>query len=179
MKVLLVDDDSVTRQMVATQLKRLGHEVTTACNGREGWCAYEATLPDVVITDLVMPEESGIDLCRRIRSAQRVQYTYITVLTSQSGKSAFTSAMEAGADDFMEKPCSADKLLVRLRVADRVLHLQGQVNVLEGFLPLCSYCKRIRDANDDWQALEVYVRVGAQVTVSDMLCPECASGRSQ
>ncbi|HXX64598.1 MAG TPA: response regulator transcription factor [Bacteroidota bacterium] len=179
MKVLLVDDDSVTRQMVATQLKHLGHEVTTAGNGREGWCAYEATLPDVVITDLVMPEESGIELCRRIRSARRVQYTYITVLTSLPGKSAFTSAMEAGADDFMEKPCSAEKLLVRLRVAERVLQLQGHVNVLEGFLPICSYCKRIRNENDDWHALEAYVGIAAHVTVSDTLCPDCATVRSR
>jgi phosphoserine phosphatase RsbU/P len=174
MKVLLVDDEAAVRLTVGAQLKHLGHDVVAAPDGQQGWCAYELATPDVVITDLVMAGESGANLCRRIRSSQRTRYTYIIVLTSVSGKTEYRAAMEAGADDFLPKPCSGEDLAVRLRVAERLLRLQSHVGTLEGFLPICSYCKQMRNEKNEWRPLGKYVAVRASVTVDDALCPECA-----
>ena len=83
--------------------------------------------------------------------------------------------MEAGADDFLPKPCTEDDLAVRLRVAERVLRLQSHVNTLEGYLPICSYCRQIRDAKNAWHPLGEYVAGRVSVRVDDAFCPECAA----
>jgi DNA-binding response OmpR family regulator len=175
MKVLLVDDERAIRLTLEAQLIHLGHEVVAAPDTLQAWCAFESALPGVVITDLVMPGGSGADLCRRIRSSQRVRYTYIIVLTSMGGRSQYRAAMEAGADDFLPKPCTQDDIAVRLRVAERVLRLQRHVHTLEGFLPICSYCRQIRDTANTWQPLGQYVAGRTSLTVEDALCPACAA----
>jgi DNA-binding response OmpR family regulator len=174
MKVLLVDDEAAIRLTVGGQVRHLGHDVVAMADGKQGWGAYELATPDVVITDLVMPGESGAYLCRRIRSSQRIRYTYIIVLTCVTGKAGYRAAMEAGADDFLPKPCTEEDLSVRLRVAERVLRLQSHVTTLEGFLPICSYCRLMRNAKNEWRPLGEYVAARASVTVDSALCPECA-----
>ncbi len=174
MKVLLVDDEPAVRMTVGAQIRSIGHDVVEAPDGQQGWCAFELTLPGVVITDLVMPGETGVDLCRRIRASQRVRYTYIIVLTSLGGKSQYRAAMEAGADDFLPKPCTEEDIEVRLRVAERVLRLQSHVHTLEGFLPICSYCRQIRDGENSWHPLGEYVANRASLVLENALCPDCA-----
>ena len=175
MKILLVDDEPAIRMTVAAQLRELGHDVVTAEDGLQAWYQYEVSLPAVVITDLVMPGGSGVDLCRRIRGSRRTRYTFIIVLTSMGGKSQYRGAMEAGADDFLPKPCTEEDISVRLRVAERVLRLQSHVHTLEGFLPICSYCRQIRDGENAWHSLEEYVAGRTSVVVQDALCPACAA----
>ena len=175
MKVLLVDDEPALRATVAAELGALGHEVTTAADGMAGWRAYETVMPSVVVTDLVMPAESGVELCRRIRAARRTRYAYVIVLTSMSRREQYRAAMEAGADDFLPKPCTREDLRVRLRVAERLLRLQAQVHTLEGFLPICSYCKKIRDGQSAWQPLDRYVAGRGGAEVAGELCPACAA----
>ena len=174
MKVLLVDDEPAIRATVGAELGALGHEVTTAADGMSGWRAYETAAPSVVITDLAMPAETGVDLCRRIRAARRTRYTYLIVLTSMSRREQYRAAMEAGADDFLLKPCTREDLRVRLRVAERLLRLQAEVHTLEGFLPICSYCKQIRDDGARWQPLDQYVAGRGGAHVAGELCPACA-----
>jgi phosphoserine phosphatase RsbU/P len=174
-KVLLVDDEPSIRATVGAQLRNLGHDVVLAEDGEKAWCLYEVALPSVVITDLVMPGVSGVELCGRIRTSQRTRYTFIIVLTSLGGKSQYRAAMEAGADDFLPKPCTGEDMRVRLGVAERVLRLQSHVHTLEGFLPICSYCRQIRDGENAWHSLEEYVAGRTSVVVQDALCPACAS----
>ena len=175
MKVLVVDDEPAIRVTVAAALAALGHDVTTAGDGLAGWRAYETALPSVVVTDLAMPAETGVDLCRRIRAARRTRYAYVIVLTSMTRRDQYRAAMEAGADDFLPKPCTGEDLGVRLRVAERLLRLQAAVHTLEGFLPICSYCRQIRDGESAWQPLDAYVAGRAGAHVAGELCPACAA----
>jgi phosphoserine phosphatase RsbU/P len=173
MKILLVDDDSVSRMILAKQLRKLSHEVSEASDGEEGWLAVRLQKPRIVITDIVMPRCDGIELCRRIRGMDSQKYTYLIVITSQSGKVNYLDAMEAGADDFLAKPCEADDIVIRLRVAERLLQLTTKVNQLEGLLPICSYCKRIRDEDKAWQPVEQYINDRSEASFSHGVCPEC------
>jgi DNA-binding response OmpR family regulator len=121
----------------------------------------------------MMPEMDGLELCRKIRAQKRASYTYIILLTALSGKANYLEGMEAGADDFVVKPFDADELKARLRVGQRILGLQLEVRQLRGLLPICSYCKKIRDGQNVWTQLEDYVSQHSEVMFSHSLCPEC------
>ena len=124
MKVLIVEDDHDSRELLAWILEKLGYEVVCTENGKEAWDAYTRSNFRLVISDLLMPEVDGLELCRRIRAANQTKYTYIILLTALIGKKQYLEGMEAGADDFMTKPFDADELRARLRVASRIIALQ-------------------------------------------------------
>ena len=142
MNILIVDDDPTCRIILRATLNKLGHQVTAAENAAKAWIAYEATDVPLLISDVAMPDIDGLELCRRIRAAQRPKYTYIILLTSVGGKSNYLEGMRAGADDFVSKPFDEDQLAARLVVAERILNLQSQVHQLSGLLPICCVCKR-------------------------------------
>jgi DNA-binding response OmpR family regulator len=93
-----------------------------------------------------MPEVDGPELCRRLRARATDRYSYFLLITATGGKQRYLEGMEAGADDFITKPIDIDELRARLKAAERILGLRKHVQQLEGLLPICAYCKRIRDA---------------------------------
>jgi phosphoserine phosphatase RsbU/P len=174
MKVLIAEDDTVSSYVLASRLRKMGHDVLAALDGVKAWEIYQQEHPRLVITDWMMPEMDGLELCRRIRATESRSYTYVILLTALSGKEKYFEGMEAGADDFVTKPLDPGGLQARLRVAERVVNLQHDVNQLEGLLPICAYCKKIRDANDSWQALESYVGEKTETAFEQTLCPDCS-----
>jgi phosphoserine phosphatase RsbU/P len=173
MRILIAEDDALARRVLTTLLEALGHEVVATPDGREAWGAFERGSFAVVISDWMMPGLDGLELCRRIRGADRTRYTYLILLSSLGGKSHFLEGMEAGADDFLTKPPDPDELRLRLRVAERVLGLQAEVRQLEGLLPICSYCKRIRDEHAGWTRVESYIASRTDATFTHGICPDC------
>jgi DNA-binding response OmpR family regulator len=123
----------------------------------------------------MMPEMNGVELIRLIRNADSNLYTYVILLTALSGRAHYLEGMNAGADDFVTKPLEADGLRIRLQVAERILSLQQERHQLEGLLPICAYCKRIRDEHDEWHVLETYVGEKTEALFSSTLCPDCQS----
>ncbi len=172
-RILIAEDDPVSSLVLKTNLEKLGHEVVTAADGRDAWFSYLHDRPRIIITDWMMPIIDGLELCRRIRAEKRTQYVYIIVLTALAGKNNFLEGMEAGADDFITKPFDSDSLAARLKVAERVLSLQTEVSQLEGLLPICSYCKRIRNEDNAWQQVERYVGQKTEAAFAQTLCPDC------
>ncbi len=173
MRVLIADDDGVSRLLLARTLKKLGHEVVETRSGGEAWKVFQKHELPLVISDWVMPDMDGLELCRRIRGLDREKYTYVILLTALGGKSRYLEGMEAGADDFVTKPFDEDLLGTRIRVAERILSLQSEVRQLQGFLPICSYCKKIRDDQNYWKEVEVYVGQHSDARFSHAICPEC------
>jgi len=173
-KVLIAEDDPVSSLVLSSKLKKLGYEVVVTENGRDAWFAYQREGPRIVITDWMMPIIDGLELCRMIRAENRDQYTYIIMLTALGGKGSYLEGMNAGADDFVTKPFDMEGLKARLSVAERVLHLQTEVSQLEGLLPICSFCKKIRDADNVWHSVETYVEDRTETAFEHALCPDCA-----
>jgi DNA-binding response OmpR family regulator len=173
MKIVVVEDDPVCQLILATRLKKLGHEAIVTHDGEEGWRAVIEDQPRLVITDWMMPKLNGLDLCRKIRALDQEKYTYIIILTALTGKKNFLEGIDAGADDFLNKPVDIDELTARLRVAERILALQTEVKQLEGLLPICAYCKKIRDEQNTWQRIEGYISRRTEATFSHGVCPEC------
>jgi phosphoserine phosphatase RsbU/P len=175
MKVLVADDDAVSRSILKAMLERLGHQVSEAQDGRQAWEIFDRQPTRVVVSDWVMPALDGLDLCRRVRERPQTDYAYFILLSGMmTGKDDYRLAMDRGVDDFLTKPLDQDAIWMRLRVAERILGLTSQVKQLEGLIPICSYCRRIRQDDNVYERLESYVEKHSQAVFSHGICPECA-----
>lgn len=124
MKVLLAEDSVTMRRLLASHLLRWNYEVTEAENGAQAWHEFQNHHFSLVLTDWTMPDVDGLELIRRIRKSERTEYVYIVLLTARSDNDDLVKAMEAGADDFLGKPCNPRELRVRLRAGERIIELE-------------------------------------------------------
>src|SRR5262245_42469010 len=133
MKVLIADDDAVSRKILKVLLERLGHEVSEAKDGSEAWRMFDADPVRIIVSDWVMPKMDGLELCRKVRERPKTDYTYFMLLSAMmTSKEDYRQAMDRGVDDFLAKPLENDAIWMRLRVAERILSLTTQVRQLEG-----------------------------------------------
>jgi phosphoserine phosphatase RsbU/P len=174
MKVLAVEDDNLSLSILRRSLERLGHEVIEARDGEEAWTQWLKEKPRVAVSDWRMPKLDGFNLCRRFRAQQGQDYVYFILITG-TGASAHNrrAAAEAGVDDFLTKPVDLSALWMRLRVAERILKYTHQVHRLEEMMPMCSYCKKIRDDRNYWQQIESYINERTGTEISHSVCPDC------
>jgi two-component system cell cycle response regulator len=127
-KILIADDDTVSRRMMERALQQCGYEVITASNGREAVeILSEADGPRLALIDWVMPEIDGPSVCRIIRDRHDKTYVYMTLLTSKESKEDIVAGLGSGADDFLTKPCNAEELKARLRTGHRILELEDKL----------------------------------------------------
>ena len=174
MKILAVEDDPVASAILVQTLKRLGHDVVAAVNGEQALQALASDPVRVVVSDWVMPDVDGLELCRRVRARLGEDYVYFILLTSQQPSEANQrEAIEAGVDDFLQKPLVTQEIWMRLRVAERILRYATQVRQLEAFLPICGYCKKVRDDQNYWQQIEGYINARTGTDFSHSVCPDC------
>ncbi|MBS0631098.1 MAG: response regulator [Verrucomicrobia bacterium] len=174
MKILAVEDDAVSRAVLRQALRKLGHEVIEEADGKAAWTRLQAEPVRVIVSDWVMPQADGLDLCRKVRGKVGGEYVYFILLTSSDATEANQRmAADAGVDDFLTKPLNLNELWMRLRVAERVLRYTTQVRQLEELMPICSYCKKIRDDHNYWQQIEGYINERTGSEFSHSICPDC------
>jgi len=126
MRVLVVDDDPVTSEILTDNLQQFGYEVTTACDGREALEHVRTGKFRLVVSDWQMPRMSGLELCREIRRRSMSGYIYFILLTSNTGVDNTVCGLDAGADDFLTKPFHPHELRMRLRTGERILSLESR-----------------------------------------------------
>ncbi|HBB97697.1 MAG TPA: response regulator [Blastocatellia bacterium] len=188
MKILIAEDERVSRRLLELTLSGWGHEVVVTEQGAGAWAVLEQEdPPSLAILDWMMPGMDGIEICRRVRQRANSSHTYIILLTAKSSKANIVEGLIAGANDYITKPFDRDELRARVNVGVTVLDLQqklagrvmeleealGQVRVLQGILPICSYCKHVRDDKDYWQSVECYISEHSEAKFSHGICPKC------
>jgi len=188
MKVLIAEDDPVSRRLLEATLKTFGFEVILAANGAQAWAVLQGEdPPSLAILDWMMPEIDGVEICRRVRQLPTATPPYLILLTAKSEKTDVVIGLDAGANDYLTKPFDRSELRARIQVGTHVLELQkalvgrvqeledalSQVKQLQGLLPICSYCKKVRDEQNYWQLVESYLSEHAQVVLSHGICPDC------
>jgi DNA-binding response OmpR family regulator len=188
MRVLIADDDVVLRRAVRAHLERWGFEVVECVDGHEAWAALQQPdPPPLAIVDWNMPGRDGVALCQEIRARTPLAGIYVMLLTSNQERKDVIAGLESGADDYVTKPVHWDELHARLRIGVRLVGLQqalaarvaelqdalSNVRTLSGLLPICAYCKRIRDDGDYWRQIEQYVSDHSSAQFSHGICPEC------
>lgn len=174
MKVLLVEDDAVQRMAISAILRKLSVDVTVRKCGAEALTALADPELQVVVSDWTMPGMDGLELCRHIRALPREHYTYFILLTANLPTVANQeAAFAAGVDDFLSKPVKADEIRLRFHVAERIIGFASKVAKLESFLPICGYCKKVRDDANYWQKIEHYIHERTGTNFTHSVCPEC------
>ncbi len=188
MRILIAEDDLVSRKMLEATLTRWGYEVLVTCDGQAALQALTGPdAPRVAILDWMMPSLDGVDVCRRVREGGVAQPPYVILLTAKGNKEDIVSGLEAGADDYIIKPFDREELRARLQAGLRIITLQNQlaarvreleeaitrIRTLQGLLPICSYCKRVRNDGDYWQQVESYISDHSDARFSHGICPDC------
>ncbi|HUZ47344.1 MAG TPA: response regulator [Terriglobia bacterium] len=188
LRILVADDDLVSLRVLEGSLQKWGYQVLVAKDGNEAWSALtEPSPPQMAVLDWMMPGMDGTTICRKIRSQLREPVMYLILLTARTDQMDVVSGLEAGANDYVTKPFHHAELRARVGVGARVLELQNrlaervrelefalnQVKQLRGLLPICMYCKRIRNDKDYWQQVETYISDHTEAEFSHGICPDC------
>jgi putative two-component system response regulator len=160
MKVLVADDELVSRAKLEKLVTTMGYQVLVACNGKEALALWTQHRPDMVITDWVMPEMSGIELIKEIKRLQGDRYCYIIMITSQGDTENLVIGMEAGADDFIAKPFIKEELSVRIRAGERIINFESRDIVI--FSMACLAEARDNDTGNHLERIRYYSRVLAE-----------------
>ncbi|MEI8340238.1 MAG: response regulator [Verrucomicrobiota bacterium] len=187
-RVLVAEDHHISRHLLERSLMNWGFDVVTAEDGEAAIEALNAeNAPSLAIIDWMMPRMDGLDVCRHVRKQTGRPYTYLVLLTAKSQKEEIAAGLEAGADDYVIKPFDPDELRARLTVGQRVVELErtlakkvldleaaiSDVKKLKGLLPICMYCKSIRDDKDYWHQIEEYIHHQTGTDFSHGICPAC------
>jgi phosphoserine phosphatase RsbU/P len=187
-RILIAEDDVVSRTVLARMLTAWGHDVISTVDGQAAWKVLEREdAPKLAILDWMMPELDGVELCRRVHTLARPQPTYVILLTAKDQKEDIVAGLDAGANDYLVKPFDRRELQSRVRVGERVVSLQqdlgervhelqfamAQIHQLQELLPICSYCKKIRNDGSYWQQVEDYLSARTGVQFSHSVCPDC------
>jgi DNA-binding response OmpR family regulator len=187
MKILVAEDDSVSRRLLEATLIGLGYDVVSVGDGVRAWELLQTERGiQLAVLDWIMPGLDGIEVCRRMR-ALGGPYVYVIMLTAKDRKEDVVLGLESGADDYVTKPFDAQELRSRLRAGERIVRLESglaqkiddlqealaHVKQLQGLLPICMHCKKIRDDKDTWHKLENYIQEHSQVLFTHSLCAEC------
>ncbi len=128
MRVLICEDDPVSRQLLASFLEKWGYDVVVTNDGKEAWEALqEPAAPGLVVSDWMMPHMDGVELCRKIREKKETSYTYFIILTTKESKRNIIEGLKAGADDFVVKPFDHEELRFRVGIGERILELERRI----------------------------------------------------
>lgn len=188
MQVLIADDNLPSRQHLQGLVATWGFDVVSAGDGEEAWQVLQASPPpQLAVLDWMMPKIEGLELCRRARSEARLQSTYVIILTARDDPEDVLTGLEGGADDYLTKPVNFSELRARLNIGRRLVTLQShlaervheleaamsRIHHLQGLLPICSYCKKIRDDHNYWQQVDSYISAHSAIQFSHGICPEC------
>ena len=187
-KILLIDDDDALRDSLSEQLALHEEFVTTeATSAADALEVTKTEYFDAILLDVGLPDMDGRYLCRLLR--RNGVKSPIIMLTGHDTDADQILGLDAGANDYITKPFRRRELAARIGVGERVVELQQQlaqrvteleealskVKTLQGLLPICSYCKKIRGDNNYWKQVEGYIEDHADVSFSHGICPDCYS----
>ena len=188
MRILVAEDDSITRRLLESALRRSGYDVVAVAGGREAWRVLSGPeAPTLAVLDWMMPELTGVEICEKVRAASLPASPYLIILTSLGATDDVVRALGAGADDYITKPFEVDELRARVSVGARIIALQQQLNdrvraleealahvqQLQGLIPICAWCRKVRNDGNFWEQVEGYLSKRSGLQFTHAICPPC------
>jgi len=188
MRILIAEDNLVSKNLLNVALKKWGHDVVAVDDGKAAWEELQKPdAPKLVILDWNMPEMDGLQVCLRVKESGTPDPPYIIILTARTRKEDVVRALEAGANDYITKPFNNIELRARIRVGQRMVEMKEKlamqvqelrtalehIKTLQGIIPICSFCKKIRDDQGYWSQVEAYLSRHSDARFSHGFCPDC------
>lgn len=188
MRILLAEDDTTTRMILTSMLSKFGYQVVPAVDGNEAWeILNKPDPPKLIMLDWSMPGYNGLELCQMIREKFIKFPPYVIFVTAMGSKEDIVRGLNAGANDYITKPCDPDELGARVAVGRRVIELQealekrvieleealAHIKRLQGILPICMYCHKIRNDKESWERIEKYISEHSDAVFTHGICPDC------
>ncbi len=188
MKILIAEDDYITRLMVQVSLEKWGYRVSCAGDGDEAWeILQKPDAPQIAILDWEMPGPDGVEICRRVKELAKETPIYVILLTARDTRNDILHGFDMGADDYMTKPFDDNELRARVRVAERLVHIQialaesvdelrnvlDQMETLQGALPVCVNCHKIQTSDESWEVLNDAIDNRSEPRFMYIKCPDC------
>ncbi len=192
MKILIAEDDAFSRKLLSVNLEKAGHKVVSCIDGETAVEAYEKEPSiEMAVLDWMMPGKDGLEVCKTIKSNDDNSLTYVIILTAKNKPEDLALALESGADDFVAKPFNAIELNARIDAGIRRIRLQNammdniqelqealvHIEQLQRILPICAWCKKIRDDPKYWSSVEEYISKHLDVRFTHSVCPDCLKGK--
>jgi len=172
--ILIAEDDPVSARILEAALSKFGYKPVMARNGAEAWDKFDREPARLIVSDWMMPDLDGLELCEKVRSRAQTPYTYFILLTANhTSAHNYELASAAGVDDFLTKPLDREAIRIRLRVAERILKYTAQIRQLQEMIPICVYCRKVRDEHDYWDMVESYIQKETGRRFSHGACPAC------
>jgi phosphoserine phosphatase RsbU/P len=188
-RVLIADDDQFSLKLLEHILGSCGLEIETCRDGEEALASIlaENDAPHVAILDWNMPGLDGVEICERLKKHANKPHTFLLMLTGRDDRADIVRALQSGADDYLAKPAHKDELRARVMNAVRMVDLQltlarrvteleeamTNVKLLQGLLPICTYCKNVRNDDNYWQKVDAYFSEHSELRFSHGICPHC------
>ena len=195
-RILVTDDDPDLLLLSTTLLSDEGYEVFETTTGKGCLDAARSHHPDVVLLDVVLPDMTGIEVCRRIKAEPELQGTFVTLVSGvRVSSQCQAEGLDVGADGYIVKGVTNREFLARVqslvrikrdedalrekeeeqtRLISELLKAVAEIKTLKGFIPICASCKKIRDDEGYWDQLEAYIGKRTEAVFSHSICPECA-----
>ena len=194
MTILVTDDDPEMLALTSAVLRRAGYEVIDS-TGKECREKAQANHPDLILLDVMLPDMSGVDLCRQLKSDEVLSRIFIILMSGVQMSSEFQAdSLGVGADGYIIKPISNKELVARIQAMERIKNAEdalrkkgkeqeelivklqaalAEIKTLQGLIPICSSCKKIRDDEGFWDQLEAYLSKHTDAVFTHGLCPDC------
>ena len=192
--ILVVDDTRENLRLLVRILVEMGYKVRPASSGRMAITAAQIAPPDLILLDIMMPEMTGFEVCKRLKNDEKTKDVPIIFISALNELTDITHAFSLGGVDYITKPFQSEEVLARVhthltigklqrdleeknrQLAEQNESLQtalANVKVLSGLLPICANCKKIRDDDGYWLNVEHYIREHSEANFSHGICPEC------
>ena len=194
-KVLVVDDSSDILLLSTSILRRAGYDVLEASTGKECFDAVQTNHPDLVVLDVMLPDMTGMDVCRQMKNDKRSEDIFVILASGiQISSERQAEGLDIGADGYIVRPISNREFLARVQAGERIKRAEdalrekereqeqlvsqlkealAEIKTLKGFIPICALCKKIRDDEGYWDQLEAYISKHTDAKFTHGLCPEC------
>ena len=173
-RILMAEDDPISARVLQAALCKFGYEPVVARDGTEAWDQFDREPFRMIVSDWMMPGLDGLTLCEKVRARGHTAYTYFILLTGRETTPAnYELAGAAGVDDFLTKPLDREIIRIRLQVAERILKCTAEIRQLKEMIPMCVYCRKVRDEHDYWDMVESYIQKETGSRFSHGACPDC------
>jgi DNA-binding response OmpR family regulator len=171
--ILVVDDNSENLRLLCGILEEYDYQTVMAKSGKDAIKFLEKELADLVLLDIMMPDEDGLEVCRLLKNSINLKNIPIIFVTARAESDDVVRGFSAGAVDYITKPFNPSELLARVKTHIELKQAREEIKTLRGIIPLCAGCKNIRLPDGSWQILEEYIKQNTEAELSHGLCPDC------